>query len=199
MNKNIVLATRNQHKQREMQQLLNNTGWQVFSLQDFPNCPEVTEDGDTFLANAAKKAIEVSTHCGVYALADDSGLVVDALNGAPGVYSARYAHGEDSTDEENNARVLKELEGIPHEKRTARFVCAAVLADGNNVLFSTEQTVEGFIQTEQSGEGGFGYDPLFFYPPYNKTLAQATAEEKNAVSHRGKSMRAVAQFLESVR
>lgn len=198
MNKKIVLATRNQHKQREMQQLLDNTGWQVLSLKDFPDCPEVIEDGETFLANATKKAVEVSSHCGIIALADDSGLAVDALNGAPGVYSARYARGEDSTDADNNARVLQELEGIPHEQRSARFVCAAVLADGNNVLFSTEQCVEGFIQTEQSGEGGFGYDPLFFYPPYNKTLAQATAEEKNAVSHRGKSMRAIAQFLETM-
>lgn len=196
--KKIVLATRNQNKQREMQQLLNDIGWEVLSLKDFPGCPEVIEDGETFLANAQKKAVEVSTHCGVYALADDSGLVVDALNGAPGVYSARYARGEESTDEENNARVLKELEGLSQEKRTARFVCAAVLTDGNNVLYSTEQTVEGLIQTELSGEGGFGYDPLFYYPPYNKTLAQATAEEKNAISHRGKSMRDVANFLKSL-
>lgn len=196
MNQRLVLATRNQHKQREMQQLLAVSGWQVLSLLDFPDCPEVVEDGDTFLANAQKKAVAVSNHCGIYALADDSGLVVDALHGAPGVFSARYAKGEESTYSENNARILHELKDVPREQRTARFVCAAVLADGDHILFSTEQSVEGFIQTELSGTGGFGYDPLFFYPPYNKTLAEATAEEKNAVSHRGKSMSAVAEFLQ---
>ncbi len=197
MNKTLVLATRNQNKQREMQQLLDGSGWNVLTLKDYPNCPEVVEDGTTFLENARKKAVEVSSYCGVMALADDSGLSVDALDGAPGVYSARYARGEDSTDADNNARVLNELQGVPREKRSGRFVCAAVLANGNDVLFSTEQTVDGIIQTELSGSGGFGYDPLFFYPPYHKTLAEATAEEKNAVSHRGKAMRAVAAFLET--
>lgn len=198
MNKTLVLATRNQNKQREMQQLLDGSGWQVLTLKDYPDCPEVIEDGRTFVENARKKAVEVSLHCGVMALADDSGLSVDALDGAPGVYSARYAKGEESTDADNNARVLSELEGVPREKRAGRFVCAAVLANGGDVLFSTEQTVEGIVQTELSGSGGFGYDPLFFYPPYNKTLAEATAEEKNAISHRGKAMRAVAAFLETL-
>lgn len=198
MNKTLVLATRNQHKQREMQQLLSGSGWHVLSLQDFSDCPEVIEDGETFLANAQKKAVAVSLYCGIYALADDSGLMVDALQGAPGVYSARYARGEGSSDAENNERVLRELKNIPLEQRTARFVCAAVLADGKNILYTTENSVEGFIQTGLTGTGGFGYDPLFYYPPYNKTLAEATAEEKNAISHRGKSIRAAAEFLKTL-
>jgi XTP/dITP diphosphohydrolase len=196
MDRTIVLATRNAKKQRELQQMLQGVNWSVLTLADFPACPEVIEDGRTFLENAAKKAVAVSHHTGHLTLADDSGLEVDALQGAPGVYSARYARGEDSTDEENLQKVLLELQETPDAQRTARFVCAAVLAKGNELLFSTQATVAGIITREKRGEGGFGYDPIFFYPPYGKTLAQVSAHEKHEVSHRGKALRQVVEFLQ---
>lgn len=191
----LVLATRNLKKQKEMQELVEGFGLRVLTLRDFPDCPETVEDGLTFQENALKKALEVSIHTGCLALADDSGLEVDALKGAPGVYSARYARGEESTDEENLLKVLLEMQDVPQEKRTARFVCAAVLAQDGKALFATRQTVEGEIAFEPQGDGGFGYDPIFFYPPYGKTLAQCASEEKHAVSHRGKAMREVISYL----
>jgi XTP/dITP diphosphohydrolase len=197
MKNSIVLATRNLKKQKEMQQLVENIGRQVLTLREFPDCPEVIEDQDSFLGNSEKKAIEVSQFTGCLTIADDSGLEVDALNGDPGVYSARYANGEDSTDEENLQKVLQELIGVPNEKRTARFVCATALAQDGKVLFTTCQTVEGIITLEKHGDGGFGYDPIFYYPPYGKTLAQVDAEDKHAISHRGKAMRQVLEFLQN--
>ena len=195
MKNTLVLATRNTKKQKELQELVENLGFRILTLRDFPDCPEVVEDGNTFLENAQKKALAVANHTHCLALADDSGLEVVALGGKPGVYSARYARGEESTDDENLQKVLKELSDIPTASRTGRFVCAAVLAMENQVLFSTRQTVEGIITTESQGEGGFGYDPIFYYPPYGKTLAEVSSEEKHAVSHRGKAMREVMEFL----
>ncbi|MBN2327130.1 MAG: XTP/dITP diphosphatase [Candidatus Omnitrophica bacterium] len=197
MKENLVLATRNRKKQQEMEQLVDGLDLQILTLRDFPDCPEVIEDGATFVENARKKAVEVSLHTGEMALADDSGLEVDALDGAPGVYSARYARGEESTDEENTQKVLDELGNAPSSKRRGRFVCAAVLAKDGKVLFSTEQTVEGVIASEPKGKGGFGYDPIFYYPPYGKTLAEASPEEKHAVSHRGKALREVCAYLKN--
>jgi XTP/dITP diphosphohydrolase len=156
------------------------------------------EDGETFLENARKKALHYAAFTGLLTLADDSGLAVDALAGLPGVYSARYAHGEGSSDEENLNKVLKEISKIPDAQRQARFICAAAVAAPEKVIFETEQSVEGEITMEPAGEGGFGYDPIFYYPPFGKTLAQVSAEEKHAVSHRGKAMREVAAFLNSL-
>jgi len=195
--KTLLLATRNAGKQKEMQELLRDAGWKVLSLRDFPDCPEVEETGHTFLDNARKKAQVVSEHSGLLALADDSGLEVDALGQAPGVFSARYARGESSTDEENINRVLAEMQGIPETERAARFVCAAVLARGDAVVFSTVQTVEGILTVASRGAGGFGYDPIFFYPPDQKTFAELSSLEKNGISHRGKAMREVIRFLRS--
>lgn len=193
--KNLLIATRNAKKQRELQDLLAEAGWTVVTLREFPDCPEVEEDGVTFLENAQKKAVFASKYTGLITLADDSGLAVDALNGAPGVFSARYARGEDSTDEENLQKVLREMKDVPEGNRTARFVCAAVLAEGDRVLFSTQQNVEGRLTFEAHGAGGFGYDPIFFYPPFGKTFAEVPIEAKHSVSHRGKALNEIVQFL----
>lgn len=195
MQSKLVLATRNEKKQKEMQELVEGLDLLILTLRDFPDCPEVVEDGSTFMENAQKKAIEVSIHVNGLALADDSGLEVDALGGKPGVFSARYARGDRSTDEENLQKVLDELRGVPIENRKSRFVCAAVLAEKGQILFTTQKTVEGEIADEPQGENGFGYDPIFYYPPYGKTLAEVTAEEKHAISHRGQALRDVTEYL----
>ncbi len=195
MEKKLLVATRNIKKQKELQELLNGSGWQVLALRDFPHCPDVEEDGDTFLENAAKKALAASEHSGLLALADDSGLEVNALENRPGVRSARYARGEGSTDQENLNQVLYEMKDVPDDQREARFVCAAVLAKDNEVVFETLEHVSGVLTRAERGDGGFGYDPIFFYPPFNKTFAEVPAEEKHKVSHRGKALRDVVMFL----
>ncbi|MFB3788630.1 MAG: RdgB/HAM1 family non-canonical purine NTP pyrophosphatase [bacterium] len=195
MKSTLLLATRNLKKQKELQDLVAGGDWHVLTLRDFPDCPEVIEDGGSFLENAMKKAVETSRQTGCLTLADDSGLVVDALNGAPGIYSARYARGEGSTDEENLWRVLTELGDTPEERRTARFVCAAVIARDGETLFSTSRSVEGRIAFAPRGENGFGYDPIFFYPPLGQTFAEIDAALKHSVSHRGQAMNEVKIFL----
>lgn len=194
----LLVATRNLKKQRELDELLANLNWDVLSLRDFPGCPEAVEDGETFIENAAIKAKVASQHSGLIALADDSGLEVDALGGKPGVYSARYARGEGSTDEENLIQVLQELKDVPPEERTGRFVCAVVIAQGAEILFQTRATVEGVITKAPRGKGGFGYDPIFYYPPFGKTLAEVTPDEKHGVSHRGQALRQSVNFLKAL-
>ncbi|MFH1741938.1 MAG: RdgB/HAM1 family non-canonical purine NTP pyrophosphatase [bacterium] len=197
MSRVLVVATRNRKKEQELRDLLADLGWEVRCLAEMPEIPEVVEDGETFLENARKKAMEVSHATHLLALADDSGLVADALGGAPGVYSARYATSESSTDadQENYLRVLREMESVPEEKRTARFVCAAVVAQDGKVVFETEQAVEGLLTREPRGSGGFGYDPIFFYPPFNATFGEVPIEQKHRVSHRSKALAAVREFL----
>ncbi|MYD62166.1 MAG: XTP/dITP diphosphatase [Gemmatimonadetes bacterium] len=185
----LILATRNQGKRREIQDMLGSE-IQVVSLDAFPNAPEVIEDGETFEANAIKKAREIAKYTGLPALADDSGLVVDALNGAPGVYSARYA-GEDATDETNNAKLVENLRGIPASHRTAHFCCAMALATPDGRVQTTEATWKGRILTTPRGENGFGYDPLFFIPTHNCTSAELSSGKKNRISHRGQALRAI--------
>lgn len=204
----IVIATRNAGKAAEFRSLFAPLGIEVQSLLDIPQAaPEVEEDGETFLANAEKKARAVAEELGLPALADDSGLCVDALGGAPGVRSARYA-GEPSNDERNNARLLEELRKRPalrplppdtpaNALSTARFVCALVLVDpGQSEVWSAEAACEGVIVPDARGEGGFGYDPLFYVPSIGKTFAEMDRAEKNAVSHRGKALRAFVKQLE---
>lgn len=195
MTKPLLIATRNEKKQQELQTLIQPLGWRVLTLRDFPDCPDVEEDGLTFEANAGKKAVAASLYSGLLTLADDSGLEVDAMNGRPGVYSARYARGEGSTDEENLLKVLEEMQGVPENRRTARFVCAAAVALKEDILFSTRGTVEGILTTAPRGEGGFGYDPIFYYPPFGKTLAEVPSSDKHTVSHRGKALAQVIEFL----
>lgn len=188
----IVLASRNRKKIRELETLLSeiSSDIQVLSLDDIGFTDDIVEDGSTFAENSRIKA-SVPASRGYIGVADDSGLEVDALDGAPGVYSARYS-GEGATDEKNNAKLLAALTDVPDERRTACFrtVVTCAFPDGSD--FQTEGVCEGRILRAPEGDGGFGYDPLFWYEPLGKTFAALTGEEKNAVSHRGKAMRAFA-------
>lgn len=190
----IVIATGNPGKFREIAKLLADDPVELLSLADFPHLPEVVEDGATFAANAEKKALSVARATGLPTLADDSGLTVAALGGAPGVHSARYA-GENADDAANNRRLLQELDGVPEAERTAAFVCdlAFCLPDGRCSHFTGR--LEGRILTEARGAGGFGYDPLFYVEGYGCTLAEMPLDRKNAISHRGQ---ALARFVEAL-
>jgi len=192
----IILATRNEGKVRELQQLLSGTGFHVVSLAGFPEAPEVVEDGETFEANAIKKAREVATTLGKITLADDSGLIVDYLGGAPGVYSARFA-GPGHDDAANNRKLLQLLSGVPEQQRTARFQCAMAVATPDGQVATTHGTCEGVIIDELKGENGFGYDPLFFVPQYGKTFAELDSATKNAISHRGQALQKAKAILEA--
>jgi len=178
------------------------TDVQWLSLADFKGISEVKEDGHTFFENACKKAIGYAKATGLWTIADDSGLVIDALEGGPGIESARFsrAKGKDRNiiDHQNIAKVLKLLEGVPTEKRTARFVCCLCLASPDEILIETKGTLEGLITEREIGENGFGYDPIFFVPDLNKTVAQLSREEKNAISHRGSAIRKLKPLLEQL-
>lgn len=184
----ILLATRNKGKVREFRELFNPMGIEVLSLDAFPTAPEVEEDGDTFEANAIKKAETISRTFNIAALADDSGLEVDALEGKPGVLSARFA-GIQATDEENNEKLIGMLEEIPAEKRTARYVCVLALALPGSKTLTARGDCEGRIVIEPKGNGGFGYDPYFYVPVLKQTMAQLPPDEKNRISHRGQALR----------
>ncbi len=179
----VVLATTNKNKVREFKQFVSNFPIEVKSLSDFGPLPEAIEDGLTFDDNAYKKAHHYAKVLGLPAIADDSGLVVEALSGAPGVRSARYA-GDSVSDQENCAKLLKELEGVKNRK--AAFVCVLSIAVPSGPALTYEASCEGTILKEPQGSNGFGYDPLFYYEPFKKTFAQVSMEEKNRVSHRGK-------------
>jgi XTP/dITP diphosphohydrolase len=181
----LVLATRNLGKTAEIRQLLKGFPVEIKNLDDFGPIPEIEEDGKTFEENAYKKASFTARILGVPALADDSGLVVEALGGEPGVYSARYA-GESATDEENNAKLLREMEG--KKNRSAAFECVISLAVPTGPALTYEARCEGEIQKSPRGKNGFGYDPIFYYPPLKKTFAELSMEEKTRVSHRGRAM-----------
>lgn len=192
LGKKVLIATNNAHKAEEIKAALNIEGWVFLTLKDCEAYPEPVEDADTFEGNALTKARAAHEATGLAALADDSGLVVDALGGAPGVLSARYSgvHGDDGA---NNAKVLTELEGVPDKERTARFVCALAFVDTDGSEITACGTVEGRIAHGLSGQGGFGYDPLFLPDELGgtKTLAEVTREEKAAISHRGNALRAL--------
>lgn len=191
--KRIVLATKNKGKIKEMRELLAPMHIEVLSLADFSPVDDAEENGATFAENAMLKARYYFAHTGTPCLADDSGLEVDALGGRPGVYSARYS-GEDATDAANNAKVLREMEGIEKDKRTARFRCAMALV-GEGVELTTDGTCEGALLTEERGQGGFGYDPIFYVPKFDRTLAEMSSEEKNSISHRGAAVRKMADLI----
>jgi XTP/dITP diphosphohydrolase len=199
-NKTLVIATKNQGKVREFKSLLEPLGFTIKCLADFAAISEIVEDGDTFYANALKKAKIAALELGLSVIADDSGLCVDALDDQPGVRSARYA-GEDASDALNNQKLLTELKQRVHkdggELSKARFVCALVLYNPEHEqIVNVEGTCSGFIISEPQGEGGFGYDPLFYLPEFKKTMAELTAEEKNKVSHRGSALRQLLSHLE---
>lgn len=191
--KTVVLATRNPGKIREFSDLLSGFGLQVKGLGDYPEIGEIPETGETFLDNARIKAHTVAEATGLIAVADDSGLEVDALGGAPGVYSARYA-GEDGDDEANNDKLLAELQGVPEEKRTARFTCCMVAAAPGGKEISAQRSWEGRIGFERAGDNGFGYDPLFQVPDKGCSSAQLAPEDKNARSHRGHAVKALLEL-----
>jgi XTP/dITP diphosphohydrolase len=181
----MVLATRNAGKISEFRQLLGDFAIEIKSLNDFGPIPLVEEDGNTFEDNAYKKAHFTARFLGLPALADDSGLLVNALDGMPGVQSARYA-GEGATDETNNLKLLEAMKAV--SKRNASFVCIIAIAVPAGPALIYEGRCDGHIAIEQLGKNGFGYDPLFYFPPLKRTFAQMSAEEKNRVSHRGKAM-----------
>jgi len=189
--KKILVATTNPGKKVELDAMLSDLDIELCTLADFSGIQEVVEDGHTFAQNARKKALGYAQQTGLWTIADDSGLQVDFLDGAPGVNSARFSgrhkdHGDPRNliDHENIKKLLGLLEGVPQKQRTARFVCALALAMPGRVLVETFGTFDGRILTEQRGEGGFGYDPVFFIPELDKTVAQMTREEKNSMSHR---------------
>ena len=181
----LVIATRNKGKTLEIKALLKGFPVEIKNLDDFGPIPHLEEDGDTFDENAYKKASFAARILGLPALADDSGLTVEALDGAPGIHSARYA-GENATDEQRYLQLLGEMEGKSNRK--AAFECVISIAVPTGPALTYEARCEGLITTEPAGSNGFGYDPVFFYPPYNKTFAQITREEKNSISHRGKAL-----------
>lgn len=201
MKRKILIATSNPGKAAELEAMLDlDVDW--ITLADFPDIPEVKEDGTTFIENARKKAIGYASTTDLWTIADDSGLVIDALDGAPGIESARFSgeKDEDRTliDHKNIAKVLKLLKGVPTEKRTARFVCSLCLVSSVEILMETQGTLEGLITEKEIGENGFGYDPIFFVPKLKKTVAQLSREEKNAISHRGNAIRKLKPLLEEL-
>jgi XTP/dITP diphosphohydrolase len=191
----IVLATRNAGKAKELQQLLHDFPVEIRSLADFGPIPEVEEDGATFDDNAYKKASFTAKVLGLPAIADDSGLVVEALGGAPGVRSARYA-GESATDQDNMKKLLAEMQGKSNRK--AAFECVISIAVPTGPALSYEGRCEGEITTEPRGTSGFGYDPVFYFAEYGKTFAELTSAEKNRVSHRGKALAEVAAEFDKI-
>lgn len=185
----LVLGTRNRKKGLELLELLAPLGLAVQTLADFPNSIEIDEDRDTFAGNASKKAVDQALHLKQWVLGEDSGLSVDALKGAPGVYSARFS-GEGATDEKNNQKLIAELAGVPLEKRTAHYTCYAVLADAaGQVRFECQGECHGRILLEPEGEGGFGYDPYFEIVEYHMTFGRLAPAVKRALSHRGRALR----------
>jgi len=197
MNKTVLLATRNRHKQKELQDMLADLDIRVMSLADVPALPEVEEDGETFAENAAKKARVTAESSGEICLADDSGLVVDALDGRPGVYSARFA-GPGASDEENNALLLQMLREVPEEKRGARFVCVIAIAVPRGKLYLVEGTCPGKIGFVPGGAGGFGYDPLFIPQGYRQSFAELGDGVKNTISHRARALARARPLLQEL-
>ena len=191
----IVLATGNQNKVKEIKVLLKDSPVEIKSLADYGTLPSVVENGDTFEENAYKKAYHYARALGLPCLADDSGHVVDALEGKPGVHSARYA-GENATDLEKCDKLLHEMKD--KENRTARFECVLSLATPGGPALTWEGSCEGEITRERHGESGFGYDPVFYYPEFGKTFAEVSMEEKNKVSHRGRALAEFSQEFDKV-
>ncbi|MCH7698732.1 MAG: XTP/dITP diphosphatase [Chloroflexi bacterium] len=193
----LLIATNNAGKVAEFRKLLDGCGWEIVTPVELNIELEVEEAGQTYLENATMKAVAFAKASGLTALADDSGLEVDALDGRPGILSARYA-GPDLTDAERAGELLKELAGVPDEERTARFRCVIAIARNEDNVRSVEGTVEGRIAREPRGENGFGYDPVFLLPDRGLTAAELTPDEKHAVSHRGVAAMKARKLLESM-
>lgn len=193
--KEIIIATKNPGKAKEFIEIFGPYGFEVKTLLDYPDAPDVEETGTTFVENAILKAEAISNLFSKTVIADDSGLSIDALEGRPGVYSARYA-GLDKDDQANIDKVLAELRGVPTEKRTARFHCTLALKAPGQDPVTFDGTCEGVILSEQRGNNGFGYDPIFFVPEMDKTMAEMSGEEKHRISHRGNAIRLLRKWIE---
>ncbi|MCQ2528771.1 MAG: XTP/dITP diphosphatase [Saccharofermentans sp.] len=190
----FIIATGNKDKVREINEILAGTEFEAVSMKEAGFNPEIIEDGSTFEENALIKAKAVHALCNEYVMADDSGLCIDALDGAPGIYSARFC-GEDSTYPEKFAKINEMLEGVPDEKRTAHFTCAIAVVRPDGSSFTVEEYFNGVLLKEPQGENGFGYDPIFFVPEYNMTSAEMSIDLKNSMSHRGKALRLMVEKL----
>ncbi|HML88276.1 MAG TPA: XTP/dITP diphosphatase [Methylomusa anaerophila] len=190
----LVVASKNAGKINEIRRVLSEINVDVLSLEEFGDIPEAPETGATFLENACDKARYYSLKTGKPCLADDSGLEMDILGGAPGVYSARFA-GANASDAANNNKLLQELEGVSEGERTARFRCVLAVADGEDILLTAAGTIEGIILFAPRGENGFGYDPLFMVPELGRTMAELSAADKNAISHRGKALQTLVRKM----
>lgn len=194
--KEVIIATKNPGKAREFENVFSPRGIAVKTLLDFPEFPEVEETGSTFEENAILKAEAVSNALNKMVIGDDSGLMIDALEGRPGIYSARYA-GELKNDNNNIDKVLSELKGIPEEKRTAKFYCTLAVAVPGQETFTVSGTCEGRILEERRGTNGFGYDPIFFVPEKGVAMAELTSDEKNKISHRANALKKLDEVLDS--
>lgn len=193
----LILATSNKDKAREIAEILSDTPFVVTTMKEEGYDPDIVEDGKTFEENALIKARTVHALAeGAYVMADDSGLCIDALDGAPGIYSARFC-GENSTYPEKFAKIFEILKDVPEEKRTAKFVCSIAVVRPDGSEFTVRGEVCGVLHEKPMGDGGFGYDPIFYVPEFGMTTAQMTKEQKNSISHRGKASRAMAEMLKA--
>ena len=193
----LVIASRNKGKISELRELLKGHNFEIYSLEDYPHITEIEETGNSFKENALIKARITAQKTGCLALADDSGLEVDALDGSPGIYSSRFA-GPEKDDEANNRKLLSLLEGVPLEKRTARFRCVVAAVDPQGIEITTEGVCEGKIGFEPKGSHGFGYDPIFIVEEYGLTMAELGPEIKNKISHRAKAFAKMAAVLKGM-
>ncbi|OEG70877.1 hypothetical protein ATZ36_17715 [Candidatus Endomicrobiellum trichonymphae] len=195
--KEIVLATGNRHKREEIKSILKDLDIKIIPMTSFADYPTTIEDGATFEENASKKARETAEFFRKWAIADDSGLEVDCLNGRPGIYSARYA-GENCSYEDNNKKLLAELKGVPEEKRTANFRTVIAVASPDGRLFLADGKIFGTIKKYAAGTDGFGYDPVFYIPEYGKTFAEISYEIKNSLSHRAKALQKIKKIIKNL-
>ena len=193
--KRIIFATSNEGKMKEIRLIMADSGYEVVSLKEAGISADIEENGTTFEENAVIKATAIAKLTGGLAMADDSGLEVDYMDKAPGIYSARFL-GEDTGYDVKNNYILDKLKDVPREERSARFVCAIALADAEGNAITKRATIEGYIGYEIRGENGFGYDPIFMVPEYNKTTAELSIEEKNKISHRAKALKAMKEELQ---
>lgn len=193
----IVIASSNNGKIREIEQICAGLDIQFLHLGSLPNAPKTVEDGDTYQENATKKALQIACFSNLVALGEDSGLEVDALGGKPGIFSARYA-GETASDDDNNRKLLHDLKNTPFEKRTARYRSCIVITTPENVKAVADGVCEGVIATEPKGQNGFGYDPLFYVSKYKKTMAELPGEIKNRISHRAWALEKIKPFLQTL-
>ena len=194
----IVLSSRNRKKTQEVSEILGSVGFTVIPVTDFPDVPDVEEDGLTFAENAAKKASQVAVHLNQWVIGEDSGLIVDALNGAPGIYSARYS-GAGATDEKNNAKLIAELAGVAEDKRGAGYICSVALSNpAGEIRIACEGTCRGRILSEANGTGGFGYDPYFLIPEYHMTFGQLSSVVKHRLSHRARAFSKFIPLLQNI-